>query len=166
MKARQASGNRCFDAAYTLVEVLISMFVIALMLTSLYAGFSSGFAVVKLARENLRATQIMVQKTEAIRILNWRQITTPGTTYLSSSFVDYYNPSGVSNTTYGAMYQGFLYFTNQPSNVPADYQKKMRLVTVSVYWTNYQGGTTNVIVRNRQMQTYVARYGMQDYIYR
>jgi len=34
-----------------------------------------------------------------------------------------------------------------------------------LYWTN-SVGNGNVIVRNRQMQTYVARYGMQDYIYK
>ena len=60
-------------AAYSLVEVIVAVLVLALMLISLYGGFSSGFAVVKLARENLRATQIMMQKMETIRLLKWSQ---------------------------------------------------------------------------------------------
>src|SRR5215471_16247669 len=91
-------------SAYTLAEVLISMFVVALMLTSLYAGFSSGFALVKLARENLRATQILVQKTEAVRIFSWSKVI--DSAYLPPTFIDYYNPSGTNNNTYGALYQG------------------------------------------------------------
>ena len=148
--------------AYTLVEVLISMFIVALMLTSLYAGFSSGFTIVKLSRENLRATQIMVQKTESIRIFKWSQVT--NSSYLNTSFIDYYNPSGTNNNTSGATYQGFVSLVS-PTAVGTDYQTNMRAITISLYWTN-SVGNGNVIVRNRQMQTYVARYGMQDYIYK
>ena len=149
--------------AYTLAEVLISMFVVALMLTSLYAGFSSGFSLVKLARENLRATQILVQKTEAVRIFRWSQVT--NSAYLPLTFIDYYNPSGTNNNTYGALYQGSVSVA-APSGMPADYQDRMRAITVTLFWTNTISGSSNVIVRSRQMQTYVARYGMQDYIYK
>jgi hypothetical protein len=41
----------------------------------------------------------------------------------------------------------------------------MRLVTVNLYWTNYLGGSKGIKVQSRQMQTYVARYGMQTYVY-
>src|SRR5258708_7626597 len=87
--------------AYTLAEVMISIFLISVMMVSLYAGFYSGFAIVKLSRENLRATQIMVQKMEAIRIYNWSQIT--NSTFLKTSFVDYYDPSGTNNNTAGGV---------------------------------------------------------------
>ncbi len=158
------SGTSNQATAYTLAEVMIAIFLISIMMISLYAGFYSGFAIAKLSRENLRATQIMVQKLEAVRIYNWKQVT--NSTILKTSFVDYYDPTGTNNNTYGAYYQGFVSVTT-PTNMPADYQDKMRSVTVTVYWTNYlQKPNTNVIVRSRQMQTYVARYGMQDYIYK
>jgi hypothetical protein len=65
------------------------------------------------------------------------------------------------------LYGGSLSVTNQPTGVPADYQNKMRAITVTVVWTNYgQSAGTNFVVRSRQMQTFVARYGMQDYIYK
>ncbi len=151
--------------AYTLAEVMISIFLISVMMVSLYAGFYSGFAIVKLSRENLRATQIMVQKMEAIRIYNWTQIT--NSTFLKTNFVDYYNPSGTTNNTAGAYYQGFISAASLPSGIPAAYQNNMRAITVTIFWTNYlQHPKTNVIVRIRQMQTFYSRYGMQDYIYK
>ena len=52
-------------------------------------------------------------------------------------------------------------------SVPNDYKDNMRALTVTIYWTNYlQKPNTNVIVRSRQMQTYVARFGMQNYVYK
>ncbi len=150
--------------AYTLAEVMVSVFILSVMMISLYAGFYSGFAIVKLSRENLRATQIMVQKLENARIYSWKQIT--NSAFLKTNFTDYYNPSGTNNNTAGANYQGLVSVIT-PTNVPAAYQDKMRAITVTLYWTNYlQSPNTNVIVRSRQMQTYYARYGMQDYIYK
>jgi len=90
--------------AYTLAEVMISVFLISIVMVSLYAGFWSGFAIVKMSRENLRATQILVQKLEAVRIYNWSQINS--NTFLKTNFVDYYNPAGTNNNTYGTYYQG------------------------------------------------------------
>ena len=72
---------------------------------------------------------------------------------------------GTNNQSAGSFYKGFISAT-VPSNVPAAYQDKMRQVTVTVFWTNYpQKPHTNLIVRSRQMQTYVARYGMQNYMF-
>src|SRR5690349_17496125 len=45
-------------SAFALAEVLVSVALMAIAFISLYAGISSSFAVTKLSRENLRATQI------------------------------------------------------------------------------------------------------------
>jgi hypothetical protein len=152
--------------AYTLAEIMISIFILSVMVISLYAGFYSGFSIVKLSRENLRATQILVQKMEDVRILTWSQITTSNSSYWKSTFVDYYNPSGTNNNTYGAYYNGTVSVA-AATNIPAAYSANMKSITVTVYWTNSTANSsTNKIVRSRQMQTLVARYGMQDYIYK
>src|SRR2546423_14530314 len=116
-----SKSNRA--TAYTLAEVLVAIFIISMMMVSLYAGFSSGFAIVKLSRENLRATQIMVQKLESARIFSWKQIT--NSAFLKTNFTDYYNPSGTNNNTAGALYQGVISVIT-PTNVPVAYQGKMR----------------------------------------
>ena len=48
--------------AFTLVEVLISIGILAFMMVSLYASFAFGFASLETTREDLRATQLLMQK--------------------------------------------------------------------------------------------------------
>jgi len=155
----------CSEEAYSLPEVVIALVIIATLLVALYAGFSAGFAVMKAARENLRATQILVQRAEVIRLYNWTQIQQTNL-YLKPSFVEYYDPMGATNGKYGVMYVGTIRTNgvNISGNTPGTvYTNNMRAVTISLFWTN-RIGKTNVTF-SRQLQTYVARYGMQNYIY-
>ena len=130
---------------------------LAIMVVTLYVGFSSGFAVVHLARENLRATQIMMQKMEAIRLCSWSQLT-------NVSFVDCYNPLATSNDAPRAEYNGTI-SVGTLAGIPdlAAYKTNLRLVTITVYWTNFSVGKP--VVRSRQLETHVARYGLQNYRY-
>src|SRR4051812_17576579 len=54
--------------AYALMEVLVSVCLLSIFSVSLCAGLSSGFSLARLARENLRASQILVQRTEDYRL--------------------------------------------------------------------------------------------------
>ena len=148
--------------AYTFAEVLVAVLILGLMLSSLYASFSSGFTIMRSARENLRATQILLQRMEAIRLFNWRQVLDT-TNYLKPTFVDYYDPLGATNNTLGASYRGFVSPPSIPTDVPVAYRDNMRAVTLTLYWTNHNGN--QAIVHKRQMQTRVARYGMQNYLW-
>ena len=162
IQAKRGAGACRRTQAYTIAEVVVAVLLLGIMVVSLFAGFSSGFAIVQLARENLRATQIMVQKMEAVRLYNWAEIT--NSSYLKPSFTDWYNPSGTNTHSEGAHYQGVVSLA-APAGIPSAYQNAMRGVTVTLYWTNYPHGETDKIVRTRQMETYVAHYGMQNYIY-
>ncbi len=142
---------------------MVAMLVLGIMIVTLYAGFASGLAVVQLARENLRATQILVKRMEDVRLYTWSQITS-ATNYLKPAFTTYYSPSGASK---GTIYSGVV-TTNTPPGLPGDYQNYMVAITVTLYWTNYPtgaGSQSKAIVHSRTMQTYVARYGMQKYVY-
>src|SRR6266699_4674638 len=148
LSLRKTHGSA--PVAHTLVEVVVSIFVLSILVISPYGGFSSGFAVVQLARDNLRATQIMMQKMETIRLLKWSQLLDTNN-FLQPAFQDYYDPAGTSTGCAGAIYQGFV-ATNAASGVPNDYQGNMRAITVTIYWTNYPHGTNGTpIVRTRQM---------------
>lgn len=146
------------ETGHSLPESIIAVLVVGMMLISLYAGFSSGFSVVQSAREELRATQIILQRMEAIRLYTWSQVLDTNN-YLKPTFVEYYNPRGQTNGSGGAVYVGSI-LTGPPAAVSAPYRTNMLEVTVKVYWTNYNGSL--VILRSRQMQTYVAHYGMQN----
>jgi prepilin-type N-terminal cleavage/methylation domain-containing protein len=77
-------------AAFTLVEVMIAVAILGIMFVALYGGMSSGFAVTQLARENLRATQIMLERMEGIRLYNWEQVVYSN--MVPTTFVAHYYP--------------------------------------------------------------------------
>ena len=52
--------------AMTLVEVCIAVVAVGILITTLYVAFTQGFAIIQVARENLRATQILQEKMETL----------------------------------------------------------------------------------------------------
>jgi prepilin-type N-terminal cleavage/methylation domain-containing protein len=160
--------------AFTLVEVIVCTAIVSILFVSLYGGIASGFSLVTLARENLRANQVILEKMETIRLYNWDQVNSNG--FLPSSFTAPFYPSVITNlvgtnssggqqtsltTNFQAagslIYYGTLIITNAP--VSDAYATNMKMVTVSLVWTNGKA------VRKREMQTFVSQYGMQNYIY-
>ncbi len=75
------------ETGYTFVEVLVAAGILGFVGASLYAAFAAGFVVIQTTRENLRATQIMVQKLEAVRLFTWSQVN-DSTNYLKPTFVE------------------------------------------------------------------------------
>jgi len=155
--------------AFTLIEVMISMAVVAMMFVSLYAGITQGLAVISTARENMRATQIMIEKIELLRLYSWAQVKEPG--FIPGAFAERLMPSSTTNSTTTADSVGGL---SKPSGVgtvfvgtirlttptmSTSYYTNMRLATLTVAWTNGN------VRRSRSMQTYVAELGIHDYVY-
>jgi prepilin-type N-terminal cleavage/methylation domain-containing protein len=156
-------------AAFTLIEVMISMAVVAMMFVSLYAGISQGLAVIATARENMRATQIMIEKIELLRLYSWDQMNTPG--YIPTAFAERLMPSTTTNSSttaasidalatpggVGTIFVGTIQLGPAPVN--DGYTNAMRMATLTVNWTNGN------IRRARSMQTLVAQRGIHDYVY-
>src|ERR1041385_7221224 len=140
------------QGAFSLVEVVVAMAIVGILFIALYAGFLSGFQMIHVARENLRATQIMVEKMETIRLYTWDQINSNG--FVPTTFAAAYYPVGTNS---GFTYSGTIIITTAPADT--SYSTNMKQVTVSLTWTN------NRSIRTRDMTTYVSRYGMQNYIY-
>ncbi len=149
--------------AYTFVEVLVAVTILGFVGATLYGAFSAGFCVIQSARENLRATQVMVQKVEAIRLFTWSQICDTNN-YLKPLFVEAYDPLGATNNSGGAQYTGY-FSASVPAtgDLPEAYRTNMRTLTLTLYWTNCNGGKP--IVHTREGKTRVARNGMQNYIW-
>ncbi|HEY1169816.1 MAG TPA: hypothetical protein VGH19_00475 [Verrucomicrobiae bacterium] len=166
---RTRNRLRLRTGAFTIVEVLISMAVVALMFVSLYAGISQGLAVISSARENMRATQIMIEKIELLRLYSWDQIT--DTSYVPKYFAERLMPANSTNAASsstneatltipagaGTVFVGSIVFADAPVN--SAYSANMRLATLTVTWTNAN------ILRTRSMQTLVAERGIHDYVY-
>ena len=79
---------------HTLAEVMVSVGLLGIMVVSLFAGFSSGFDVVRAERENVRATQILEERMEVIRLIHWDYVA-PG--FIPTNFtVPFYAAAGSS----------------------------------------------------------------------
>lgn len=156
MKIKGPTRLKKCASAFTLAEVVIASGLIAISCTSLLIALSMGFSTVQANRENLRATQVMVQKMETLRLYNWSEL--QASNFFNPTFSEYFNPV----STNGVLYVGQISLS-VPTNLPSNYSNQVYTVTVSVCWTNYVRG--QAIVHNRQMQTYAALYGIQNYVY-
>ena len=139
------------------MEVTLGLGIVGMATAALFSAFTSGFFTMRMARENIRATQIMLEKVETIRLYSWQQITNTG--FIPTNFTAKYDPVG-QTTAGGLVYQGSLRIA--PVNAienNADYTDSMRLITVRVDWQ------TGSLRRTREFKSYVSRFGMQDYIY-
>ena len=147
-------------AAFTLVEAVLAVGLLGVALAAFFACLGSGLNILDTSRQDLRATQILAQKTEAVRLCTWSQLAS-----LPTSFKDYYYTSSLTNGTPGITYYGRISVGSATNCIPnsVSYQTNIDLVTINLVWTNYLG--THAIVHNRSMQTLVAYYGLVNYIY-
>jgi hypothetical protein len=111
--------------------------------------------MMQVTRENLRATQIVVQRMEAIRLASYTALASPAS--YPTNYTDYYAPGG-ANGTAGTPYTITYTWKPAPSALPPTWRSNIALVTVAASWTSGN------VQRTRSMQTYVARYGIQRYV--
>ena len=147
-------SSRRRHGGFSLVEVVIAMSIVGVSVLAMFSGISSGTLTMQLARENLRATQIMVEKTETLRLYNWDQLT--ATNFVQTQFSERYDPNA-TNGAQGITYAGTVAIAAAP--MAAAYSNEMKLVTVTLNWM------TRGIHRTRSFTTFVSRNGLQNYIY-
>jgi len=135
---------------------MVGVAVMAVMLVALYGGFTFAFAEMRLARENVRATQILQEKMEVTRLYNWDQVNQAG--FIPTSFSEAYYVGNPTNAPSGNFsYTGQVLVTNAP--ITETYAGDLRIVQIQISWKS--GNVT----RRRQMTTFVSQYGLQKYVY-
>jgi len=164
--ARTQNSSRGF----TLVEALFSLAMVGVLIICMYSAFSSGFGGIQNEREDARATQILIAKMDQLRLLNWEQVTTNG---FPKEFTESFNPEmpvppKSKGKTKGKgskgksmdplVYYGEIEVKKGPNDV--NYEDDVKQVEISVEWE-----TPNGRRRERKLTTYVARYGLQNYVY-
>ncbi len=140
--------------AFTLSEVVISILIINIGAAGLMGCFKYAYFVTGLARENQRATQVMLERTEAIRLCSWDQVRSNG--FIPTSFTDYFDPSAPSGSR-GIVYNGTVAITAFPFNT--SYKDNMRQLTLTLQWKS------GAIDRSRTNVTYIAKDGIQNYVF-
>ena len=152
MKIKQGVRSRSC-AAFSLVETVVGLGIVGVTGMALLSGFTGGFFTMEMARENQRATQIILEKTETLRLYSWDQVNSNG--FIPSTFTASYDPQGGTNA--GTVYNGTLTFTNVPFN--ASYSGDMRQAIITLTWK------TGNVNRSRTYKTFIGRNGIQNYIY-
>lgn len=158
------NSRRAPAAAFSLVEVLMAIVIMATIFAAVFASISSSFQLLQNARENLRATQVLVSRMEGLRLMAWGSDELFNTNIVPPTFTDSFYPLDTNGTATNMTYYGTMTIvTNPVFSPPASYSPNMALVKVTVTWTNGAYGAVNV--HTRSMITYVSQFGMQNYIY-
>lgn len=150
-------GNQSV-VAMTLVEVVVAIAILGIVAGGILGSFRYGFFVMQTVRENQRATQIILEKVETIRLYSWTQVNSNG--FIPTVFTDVYDPQGGTNSQ-GVTYNGTVSIstiTNYPLSA-STYSTNMRQISVTLQWT------TRDIPRTRNLTTFIARDGLQNYVY-
>ena len=135
---------------------MLSVALISVVAVSLYAAIAGGFATVQVARENLRATQVLTEKMETIRLYTWDQINSNG--FVPATFTVPFSPTtNDQGAVTGLLYTGLVTVAN--TGLTESYSTNLKLVTVTLNWTSGN------VSRTRTMTTLVSRYGLQNYVY-
>ena len=139
----------------TLVDVIMAIALLGVMASGIFGSFRYGFFTLQLVRENQRATQILLEKVETLRLYSWDQVNTPG--FIPATLPpEVYDPQAAASAQ-GAIYIGTVIVTNYP--LSASYATGMRQVTVTLNWN------TRNIPHTRSITTYIAKDGLQNYVY-
>lgn len=136
---------------------MVAVGVLGVSFVALYAGLAHGFAVTRTSREDLRATQVMLEVVEGIRLYNWEQAT--ATSMIPTNFVREYQPPIGDREGGGVIYRGTIHVA-QVNIIPTPaYASNLRQVNVEVRW---ESGN---IERVRRMSTLISMNGLQNYVF-
>jgi hypothetical protein len=119
------------------------MWLLMVVVVGLLGAFSFGFSTIKISQEDARASQILLQKLETLRVYDWSKITNG------------YFPRNFPVTNGGIVYNGAIAIAPLPS--AESYSNTLRQVTVSLSWVS------TGVPRYRVVTTLVSQSGIQTY---
>lgn len=177
MKSPATTQPTIWVSAFTLVEVVVATALVTLSAAALYSGLGWGIKQNRLARENLCATQVILEKMETLRGYTWDQLfpnldpdeledpldpfDPDVDPHVAEDDIPFTMPNTFTapfesgDTNHGDfMFQGVIEIT--PAQVGEAYSNALAQVRVAVGWTS-QG-----IRREREIKTFFAHYGLQN----
>jgi prepilin-type N-terminal cleavage/methylation domain-containing protein len=148
---------RTGSGGFTLVETVIGMAIVSFVFMALYLGISHGFKIILTSQQNMRATQVMLEKMETIRLYSWTQLLTSD--FIPTSFVAALDPADtdIEDLSEDEVFNGKVAI--EASGLGTSYAADMRKVTITLTWK------TSGRPQERSMTTLVSKNGLQNYIY-
>lgn len=147
------SRLRQLEAA-TLSEIVVCVLIINIGAAALMGCFKYAFFITGITQQQQRATQVMLERAEAIRLCSWDQVRSNG--FIPTTFTEYYDPTGPSGNQ-GVLYSGTAQISAFPYGTA--YSNSMRQLTLTLLWK------TGNVTHRRTNITYIARDGIQNYVY-
>jgi hypothetical protein len=127
------------------MESIIGMGICGVIVLAVYGSLTWAFGMLRMSQENLRVTQVLIEKIEICRLYTWEQISDPS-----------FFPKNFTAGDNGE-FKGRMSIRKGPNDVT--YQDDMKTVSIEISW---KSGHTR---RNREFVTYVTRNGLQSYLY-
>ena len=142
--------RRRSQRGFTIMEVTMSTFIMAMALSTSILTMMGGFRSIDVARNITLASQVLQSEMERLRLMSWSDIaalSTSETVDLSTVFT--------SDAALAARYQLVRQVTDVSGKVG-----EMKQITLAVTWTNSSG-----LPLSRQFTTYYTKDGLCDYYY-
>jgi len=134
------------DAGFTLVEVMVSMALVAIVFGSAFGAYFMGMRMVEDAREEVRASQIVQSGLETLRSKSWQEME-------DMPYISLYTPSGNFIQKFSNNYLAYF--------IIEDLTSSQKRVSVWVRWKNRRGEYSYQI-----FSTLFSKGGLNDYYYR
>ena len=131
---------------FTIVEVGVAAFVMAMAISSSIVAMQRAFVSIDTARNLTLAGQIMQSELEKIRLRDWATI---------SSYSE--EPTDISIEEEFTAAVGSRFKLQRVATTP---ESDMRMIKLTATWRSFEGREFS-----REYVTYYARYGIYDYFY-
>ena len=142
--------NKSRQRGFTIVEVMMATFVMAMGISTAVIGMTAGFKQIDTARNITLSSQVLQSEMERLRLMNWGDIaalTGTATVDLSTVFTDDTNLAS-------------RFTLKRTVSDLAGKVGEMKQITLVCGWTTIDGRTLS-----RQFSTYYAKNGLYDYYY-
>ena len=138
-------------SAFTIVEAVFGMLILGMLSLAVYGGIAQGFKTIQLSREGVRATQVLQDRLETIRLFTWSKLNS--TNHVIPTFRVPLN----AGQNQGPFFEGTTKVS--PPSFSETYSDDLRLITVKLTWTS--GGRRFT----KELSSLVAHTGLNDYIH-
>ena len=150
IRTAAARARRMLSRGFTILEVTMASFVLALGIATSIIAIQSGLKFIDVARDTTLASQILQSEIERIRMMSWTSVTAlPASAEVSLS--DIFSSSATLARRF-TVTRTVESDTSRPSDV--------RLITLAVKWRSVDGR-----MQTRSFQAKYIRNGLYDYFY-
>ena len=157
---RTPARRRTLQRGFTIIEVAMATFVMALGIATSIIALQMGFRAIDVARDQTLASQIMQSEIERLRLWPWSK-TVPAS--IVDSIIELPPSQAVSLTTSfasNATVASKFAVTRTVTDDPLDSTRNVRYITIVVTWKSYDGRS-----HTRNFTTMYAKDGLYDYYY-